>query len=161
MKKQTSDVLDMSAEPSARGKVRRHYLKWRGAQGLPVRCDNPACNFHTSPLEWNGRPLPLTLDHRSGNARDNRPENLRLLCPNCDSQNDLTRGGANAGRIKLFPDGSYTADKGNGKSDAYLKAKSLGNVVKFGTPTLLLADPTTEGEGTESAPPDTKVGDAA
>jgi hypothetical protein len=52
---------------------------------------------------WNGRRLPLILDHASGNARDNRVENLRLLCPNCDSQNDETRGGANAGRVEALP----------------------------------------------------------
>ena len=42
------------------------------------------------------------LDHISGNPRDNSPENLRFLCPNCDSQNHETKGGANAGRIKTI-----------------------------------------------------------
>jgi hypothetical protein len=48
----------------------------------------------------NGKTLKPILDHVSGNSRDNSPENLRLLCPNCDSQNHETKGGANAGRIK-------------------------------------------------------------
>jgi Zn finger protein HypA/HybF involved in hydrogenase expression len=36
--------------------------------------------------EWDGNPLVLILDHTNGINNDNRPENLRLLCPNCNSQ---------------------------------------------------------------------------
>lgn len=36
--------------------------------------------------EWNGKPLVLVLDHINGDNRDHRIENLRLLCPNCNSQ---------------------------------------------------------------------------
>lgn len=35
---------------------------------------------------WNGRPLTLQLDHVNGHHRDNRIENLRILCPNCHVQ---------------------------------------------------------------------------
>jgi Zn finger protein HypA/HybF involved in hydrogenase expression len=36
--------------------------------------------------EWNGSKLVLVMDHINGVNSDNRIENLRLLCPNCNSQ---------------------------------------------------------------------------
>jgi 5-methylcytosine-specific restriction endonuclease McrA len=37
--------------------------------------------------EWNNKEITLQLDHINGCNTDNRLENLRLLCPNCHSQN--------------------------------------------------------------------------
>lgn len=42
--------------------------------------------------EWLGEPIPLELDHISGNHKDNRLENLRILCPNCHYQTPTHRG---------------------------------------------------------------------
>ncbi|MUL83898.1 MULTISPECIES: HNH endonuclease signature motif containing protein [unclassified Mycolicibacterium] len=35
---------------------------------------------------WQGVPLILVLDHIDGNPTNNCRDNLRLICPNCDSQ---------------------------------------------------------------------------
>ena len=35
---------------------------------------------------WMGKPMPLILDHENGINNDNRRENLRFVCSNCDSQ---------------------------------------------------------------------------
>lgn len=36
--------------------------------------------------EWNGSPLIMILDHKNGIYNDHRFSNLRMVCPNCNSQ---------------------------------------------------------------------------
>jgi hypothetical protein len=45
------------------------------------KCDICGCE-----PEWNGKPLVFVLDHIDGHASHNYRSNLRMICPNCDSQ---------------------------------------------------------------------------
>ena len=50
------------------------------------------CVFCGLQNEWQGKPIVLILDHINGISNDHRLENLRLLCPNCNSQTDTFAG---------------------------------------------------------------------
>ena len=89
--------------------VKRHYLKWRSEQDppLPEECDE--CRQHP---QWNGKRLKLQLDHRNGVRDEHSPANLRLLCPNCHSQQSTT-GGRNRGKVEM-QDGGYSVRREDG-----------------------------------------------
>lgn len=42
--------------------------------------------------KWNERPIVHVMDHINGDSSDNRIENLRIVCPNCNSQLDTFSG---------------------------------------------------------------------
>ena len=61
--------------------LRRWYLK----ENLPYVCT--VCGLEPY---WQGKPLTLILDHINGKNNDDRLENLRWVCPNCNQQLETT-----------------------------------------------------------------------
>jgi 5-methylcytosine-specific restriction endonuclease McrA len=47
--------------------------------------ENPSCSS-CGISNWNNLPLVLELEHKDGNAENNQPSNVCLICPNCHSQ---------------------------------------------------------------------------
>ena len=47
---------------------------------------------HCGLTHWQGMVIPLELHHINGDNRDNRLENLQILCPNCHALTDSYRG---------------------------------------------------------------------
>ena len=81
-KKTANEVLvlrDRSQYKEPAFRLRRALLE----SGRKEVCEG--CALGTT---WNGKPLKLQVDHRNGKNWDNRPENVRFLCPNCHSQTD-------------------------------------------------------------------------
>lgn len=68
----------------------------------------------------------MILDHENGNSNDNRAENLRYLCPNCDAQLP-TRGGRNKGRITNESAGGFQVNHKDGKLDTHIVTKSTNS----------------------------------
>ncbi len=54
----------------------------------------PICEICGQDELWRGKKMSLILDHINGNNNDNRIENLRIICPNCNATLD-TYGGKN------------------------------------------------------------------
>jgi 5-methylcytosine-specific restriction endonuclease McrA len=83
---QKRDQLFKKGKLTKRPQLRKIIFKRDGH-----KCSS--CNL----TEWLNQPIPLWLDHIDGNASNNKPDNLRLMCLNCDAQGS-TFGNKNKGK---------------------------------------------------------------
>ncbi len=77
----------------------RKSLKKRLLENGMLKNECAICN--QQPIH-NNKKLVMVLDHINGIRNDNRLENLRLLCPNCNSQQDTFAGKNNKKEKKKF-----------------------------------------------------------
>lgn len=69
-----ADNLNLKGSP--RAWIREYLLEQQ----------NNKCAICKINQTWNGKGLVFICDHINGNHTDNSPDNLRMICPNCDSQ---------------------------------------------------------------------------
>jgi len=69
--------------------VNRGWLKQRLYRAGLKR---PVCELCGQGEMWRGRPMSLILDHINGERTDNRLQNLRIVCPNCNATLDTHCG---------------------------------------------------------------------
>lgn len=97
-------ILDSTANQTT---LRKWYLK---GEYTPYKCS--ICS--QEPI-WQNKELTLILDHINGKNHDNRLENLRWVCPNCNQQLDTTNGK----NKKILNKHNYCIDCGK---EIYLKS---------------------------------------
>ncbi len=81
-KQQYQKILD--GDPSI---MRANYIPKNFKPDI-IEEQNGVCAICGMSQEWNGKPLVFILDHIDGHASNNKRDNLRCICPNCDSQLD-------------------------------------------------------------------------
>lgn len=100
--------------------AKSHFLRQRLIKEgrKEARCED--CGLDS----WMGVPIPLELDHVNGDNRDNRIDNLKVLCPNCHALTPTWRGrnrrvrtvsGKSAEYGRKYPKEAYVCECGLSK----------------------------------------------
>ena len=75
-----------------------------------IKEQNEVCAICGMPQEWNNKPLVFILDHIDGHASNNKRDNLRCICPNCDSQLDTYKSKNKCGERSYYRYRKYEGD---------------------------------------------------
>jgi len=101
IKQEINKKIKIDGKISALVTGKRYLIETRGN-----KCEN--CGL----TEWLGKKIVMIMDHMDGNPANNSTDNLRLVCPNCDSMLPTYKG----------------RNKGNGREyrrKRYLQSKSF------------------------------------
>ena len=72
--------------------ISKHIIRY-----LREKYDNKCCECGWHEVNPYTKKVPLDVEHIDGNYRNNKEENLKLLCPNCHSLTPTYKG-ANRGK---------------------------------------------------------------
>lgn len=95
-----SELIISGVDNSINHKSAKRYL---------IELHNGCCQI-CNLSEWQGQPMPLVLDHISGNPYDNTLQNLRVICHNCNAQTP-TFAGRNKGNGRFERAKRYQLEK--------------------------------------------------
>jgi len=79
------EILIENSTYQNRGSLKKRLVKDNLLEYKCIECNNIG--------EWIGKKISLILDHINGVNNDNRLENLRFLCPNCNATLETHCGG--------------------------------------------------------------------
>lgn len=94
------ELLKLGVDNSAANRTGKKYL---------IELHQGKCQI-CNKSEWQGQPMPLVLDHISGNPYDNSLTNLRVICHNCNAQTP-TFTGRNKGNGRVARAKRYKVEK--------------------------------------------------
>ncbi len=118
--KKTTNVKYCSVECSFKNTKRNTYEKFltginntensvKLAKKFILIEQNNKCMICNMENIWNYKPIVFIADHIDGNSQNNLRSNIRLICPNCDSQlptfKARNKGNGRHSRLQRFKDG--------------------------------------------------------
>lgn len=81
--------------------MRANYIPKAFKKDIMEEQGNVCAICGMSPI-WNGKELVFILDHIDGHASNNKRDNLRCICPNCDSQLDTYKSKNKCGERSYY-----------------------------------------------------------